>query len=66
MRQAFDRRAIPALVDLIDETPRGPKGAVILGVSLLLEHEGVAVPADMPEYERNWSEFVQRALPPKR
>ncbi|MCE9637096.1 MAG: HEAT repeat domain-containing protein [Planctomycetes bacterium] len=61
-----DRRAVEPLVDLIDETPRGPKGAVILGISLLLEHEGIAVPPDMPEYERNWSEFVQRVLPAKR
>lgn len=59
-----DRRAIRPLVAVIDDTPKGtPRGAVCLGISLLLEREGIAVPADMPEETRVWSGFVQRVLP---
>jgi HEAT repeat protein len=62
-----DRRAIRPLVDVIDDTQQGsPRSAVILGVSLLLEREGITIPADMPDDERVWSGFVQRALPPRR
>ena len=62
-----DRRAIRPLVDVIDETPRGsPRGAVLLGISLLLEHEGIATPPDMPDTRRAWSDLIQRVLPAAR
>jgi HEAT repeat protein len=62
-----DRRAIRPLVSVIDETPRGsPRSAVLLGLTILLEAEGLKVPSDLSDIERNWEEYVQRALPSQR
>lgn len=61
-----DRRAIQPLVDVIDETPRGDtKGYVLLAVTLLLEREGISVPAGLADDQRSWSLFVQRAFADK-
>jgi hypothetical protein len=52
---------------VIDETPRGsPRSAVLLGLTILLEAEGLKVPSDLSDMERNWEEYVQRALPSQR
>jgi len=58
-----DRRALPALLDAIDTSPSGtPKSAVILGISVLLEKEGVAIPPGLPAEGRAWKQFAERAL----
>jgi HEAT repeat protein len=57
-----DRRAIPFLLDAIDTSPQGtPRSAVILGLSLLLEAQGIEVPPNLPQEGRAWRGFVERS-----
>ena len=55
-----DRKAVTPLIELIDETPRGtPRSAVVNGVAMIFEAQGVTVPTHLEEHPGRWAEFAR-------